>query len=61
MNHILPLLLQNSISYIKKNRDDPLVKSFLIEILDDILKDERSLFQLVKQEILKKKTDIDKI
>ena len=55
MNHILPLLLQNSISYIKENKNDPLVKQFLIKILDDILKDNRTLFRQIKDEIMQQK------
>lgn len=55
MNHILPLLLQNSISYIKENKNDPLVKEFLIKILDDILKDNPSLFHQTKDVIMQQK------
>lgn len=53
MNNILPLLLQNSISYIKENKKDPIIKEFLLEILDDILKEKRDVFHVIKAEIMK--------
>lgn len=55
MNHILPFLLQYTISYIKQNKDSPIVKEFLITILDDILKDNRALFSNIKDEIMQQK------
>ena len=55
MNHIIPLLLQNCISYIKENKNDPLVKEFLIMILDDILKDNPSLFCQIKNVVMQQK------
>ena len=53
MNDILPLLLQNSISYVKENKKNPIIKEFIIEILEDMLKDNRNLFLKVKDEIMK--------
>lgn len=53
MNDILPLLLQNSISYIKENKKNPIIKEFLLEILDDILQENRHVFHVIKTEIMK--------
>jgi len=53
MNDILPMLLQHCVSYIKENRQNPIVKEFILDILDDLLKEKRALFYNLKDEILK--------